>query len=151
MKKLFLFASIVCFCLLSNAQILKRADSFFGIHFDFHATENNKEIGKTFTAEMIDSFLTIVKPDFVQVDCKGHPGYTSYPTKVGNPPSGYTKDILKIWREVTARHNVALYVHYSGIMEKKRQLIILNGLACCPMEHMILKRFLTWANIQTSC
>ncbi|MEO8766498.1 MAG: hypothetical protein ABI416_19515 [Ginsengibacter sp.] len=119
MKKLFLFASILCFCIVSNAQILKRADSFFGIHFDFHATEKDKEIGKTFTAEMIDSFLTIVKPDFVQVDCKGHPGYTSYPTKVGNPPSGYTKDILKIWREVTARHNVALYVHYSGIMDKK--------------------------------
>ncbi|MEP7106987.1 MAG: hypothetical protein ABI760_03380 [Ferruginibacter sp.] len=119
MKKIFLFTSMACLCTVLNAQILKRADSFFGIHFDFHATENNKEIGKTFTAEMIDSFLRIVKPDFVQVDCKGHPGYTSYPTKVGNQAGGYTKDILKIWRQVTARHHVALYVHYSGIMDKK--------------------------------
>jgi len=108
MDKLLLTISIVCFCTILNAQPKKRADSFFGIHFDFHATLDDKEIGKTFTAEMIDSFLTIVKPDFVQVDCKGHPGYTSYPTKVGNQAGGYTKDILKIWREVTAKHNVAL-------------------------------------------
>jgi hypothetical protein len=90
-----------------NAQPLKRSESFFGIHFVFHDTRNDKEIGKTFTHEMIDSFLTIVQPDFVQVDCKGHPGFTSYPTKVGNQAGGYTKDILKIWREETAKHNVA--------------------------------------------
>ena len=119
MKKLILLVSVVCLSTLLNAQPLKRADSFFGIHFDFHASIDDKEIGKTYTAEMIDSFLTIVKPDFVQVDCKGHPGYTSYPTKVGNQAGGYTKDILKIWREVTAKHNVALYVHYSGLFDKK--------------------------------
>jgi len=107
MKNLSIIPSLLLLC------------SFFGIHFDFHATQNDKEIGKTFTPEMIDSFLTIVKPDFVQVDCKGHPGYTSYPTKVGNQAGGYTKNILKIWREETAKHNVALYVHYSGIMDAK--------------------------------
>jgi hypothetical protein len=119
MNKLILTISLVCFCTILNAQPKKRADSFFGIHFDFHATLEDKEIGKTFTAEMIDSFLTVVKPDFVQVDCKGHAGYTSYPTKVGNQAGGYTKDILKIWREVTAKHNVALYVHYSGLYDIK--------------------------------
>jgi len=86
---------------------------------DFHASQYNKEIGKTFTEGMIDTFLTVVNPDFVQVDCKGHPGYSSYPTKVGNQAGGYTKDILKIWCEVTANHNVALYVHYSRIMDGK--------------------------------
>jgi len=117
MKKLVIFLAFICLCILLNAQPKKRVDSFFGIHFDFHASDNDKEIGKTFTAEMIDSFLTIVKPDYVQVDCKGHAGYTSFPTKVGNQTGGYTKDILKVWREVTAKHNVALYVHYSGIMD----------------------------------
>ncbi|HEY5500337.1 MAG TPA: hypothetical protein VIK20_08150 [Bacteroidales bacterium] len=119
MKKLLLLSSLVYLFNVLNAQPLKRADSFFGIHFDFHATQYDKEIGKTFTPAMIDSFLTIVKPDFVQVDCKGHPGYSSYPTKVGNQAGGYTKDILKIWREETAKHNVALYVHYSGLMDAK--------------------------------
>lgn len=107
-------------CLISTyGQPKKRAESFFGIHFDFHASDQDKEIGKTFTFEMIDSFLTKVNPDFVQVDCKGHPGYSSYPTKIGNQAGGYTKDILKIWREATSKHNVALYVHYSGIIDKK--------------------------------
>jgi len=119
MKKIFLFASLLSFCLILSAQPLKRSESFFGIHFDFHAGDGDKEIGKTFTPEMIDSFLTIVKPDFVQVDCKGHPGRTSYPTKVGNQAGGYTKDILRIWREETAKHNVALYVHYSGLYDIK--------------------------------
>jgi hypothetical protein len=119
MRKLVLLLTLLNLHSAINSQTLKRADSFFGIHFDFHATQNDKEIGKTFTAEMIDSFLTIVKPDFVQVDCKGHDGYSSYPTKVGYQAGGYTKDILKIWREVTAKHNVALYIHYSGIIDRK--------------------------------
>jgi len=110
--------SLACFTQMF-AQPKKRADCFFGIHMDFHATAADNEIGKTFTAETIDSFLTAVKPDFVQVDCKGHPGYASYPTKVGSQTGGYTKDILKIWRQVTLKHNVALYVHYSGLKDIK--------------------------------
>ncbi|MFN2396944.1 MAG: hypothetical protein ABR597_14790 [Bacteroidales bacterium] len=62
---------------------LKRADSFFGVHFDLHASEDITDAGKTLTAGMIDTFLTKVKPDYIQVDCKGHPGISSYPTKVG--------------------------------------------------------------------
>ncbi len=110
--------AFACFTQLYS-QPKKRSDCFFGIHMDFHATAADNEIGKTFTAETIDSFLTAVKPDFVQVDCKGHPGYTSYPTKVGSQTGGYTKDILKIWRQVTLKHNVALYVHYSGLKDIK--------------------------------
>src|SRR5690349_20017746 len=67
------------------AQKLKRSESFTGFHFDFHATLQDTTIGKTFTYEMIDSFLRITKPDFIQVDCKGHPGISSYPTKTGTP------------------------------------------------------------------
>ena len=96
---------------------LKRKDSFFGLHFDFHAVKEDKNVGETFTRDMIDSLLSIVKPDFIQVDCKGHPGISSYPTTVGTPPSGYTQDILKLWREVTLQHGVALYVHYSGVYD----------------------------------
>lgn len=98
---------------------LKRAESFFGFHFDFHASADDKEIGKTLTAGMVDSLLSMTKPDFIQVDCKGHAGYSSYPTKVGNQAGGYTKDILKLFREVTEKHAVALYVHYSGVWDQK--------------------------------
>lgn len=96
---------------------LKRADSFLGIHFDFHAREDCKETGKNVSPEMVEHIIDLVKPDYVQCDCKGHPGFSSYPTKVGNPVPGFVRDQLKIWRDVTAERGVALYMHYSGVWE----------------------------------
>jgi hypothetical protein len=96
---------------------LRRSDSFLGIHFDFHAGEDCKEIGKTLTREMVEGVLKQVMPDYIQVDCKGHRGLSSYPTKAGNPAPGFKQDPLKIFREVTAEHGVALYCHYSGVLD----------------------------------
>jgi hypothetical protein len=98
---------------------LKRADCFFGVHFDLHASEDITDAGKTLNAEMIDTFLTKVKPDFIQIDCKGHPGISSYPTKVGYHVKGFEKDPLKLFREVTAKNNVALFMHFSGVWDNK--------------------------------
>ncbi len=95
-----------------------KADRFFGLHFDFHAGASLTKIGETVTPGMIDSLLTQVRPDYVQVDSKGHPGISSYPTKVGNQAGGYVSDPLKVWREVTAKHGVPLYVHYSGVVDQ---------------------------------
>jgi len=96
---------------------LKRSESFIGIHFDFHAGEDCIEIGKNTTREMIEHIINQVKPDYIQCDCKGHRGLSSYPTKVGNPAPGFVGDPLRIWREVTAEHGVALYMHYSGVWD----------------------------------
>jgi hypothetical protein len=98
---------------------LKRAESFFGLHFDFHATNKDNKIGETLTSEMVDSMLTLIKPDYIQIDCKGHPGISSYPTKVGNPAPGFINDPYKIWRKVTAKHGIGLFVHYSGVLDYK--------------------------------
>ena len=65
---------------------LKRADSFLGVHFDFHAGPDCTEIGKNTTREMIGNIINLVGPDYLQIDCKGHRGLSSYPTKVGNHP-----------------------------------------------------------------
>jgi hypothetical protein len=102
-----------------TAGKLKRADSFLGIHFDLHASEDITDAGKTLTTGMIDTFLRKVKPDFIQVDCKGHPGIASYPSTVGYHVQGFEKDPLKLFREVTNKHNIGLYVHYSGVMDEK--------------------------------
>ena len=96
---------------------LKRADSFLGIHFDFHAGPNDREVGKNTTRAMIENIIERVKPDYLQIDCKGHPGYSSYPTKVGNPVPGFVGDPLRVWRDVTAARGVALYMHYSGVYD----------------------------------
>jgi len=103
-----------------EAQVVateKEPKRFAGLHFDFHATMDDKEIGETFTFEMIDSLLFVTKPDFIQVDSKGHPGVSSYPTSIGNRPESFNKDILKIWKEVTKKHGIPLYVHYSGLWD----------------------------------
>ncbi|MCA9167466.1 MAG: hypothetical protein KDB23_07340 [Planctomycetales bacterium] len=98
---------------------LKRADSFLGVHFDFHAGPDCIEVGKQTTPAMIENIIELVHPDYLQIDCKGHPGYSSYPTRVGNPVPGFVGDPLRVWREVTARRGVSLYLHYSGVWDSK--------------------------------
>ena len=95
----------------------RRKDLVFGLHFDFHANLDSPNIGENFTEEMVQTIIDTVHPDFIQCDCKGHPGISSYPTKVGNPAPKIKKDILKIWREVTAKNGIPLFVHYSGLFD----------------------------------
>jgi len=98
---------------------LTRAESFFGFHFDFHATDQDKELGELFDQEMLDHFLSLTKPDYIQIDSKGHPGYSSYPTKVGFSANSFVKDPMQIWRDITNKNNIPLYVHYSGLWDAK--------------------------------
>ncbi len=98
---------------------LKRAESFLGVHFDFHAGPDCTEIGKNTTRESIEHVIDLVHPDYLQIDCKGHPGLSSYPTKVGNQAPGFVGDPLRLWRQVTAERGVALYMHYSGVWDSE--------------------------------
>ncbi|MHC4626251.1 MAG: alpha-L-fucosidase [Planctomycetota bacterium] len=112
---------VVClFSQLSQAADpprMKRADSFLGIHFDFHAGEDCNRVGQRTTVEMVELVIDKVRPDYIQIDCKGHRGYSSYPTKVGNPAPGFVGDPLRIWRDVTRRRGIALFMHYSGVWD----------------------------------
>ncbi len=96
---------------------LSRAESFLGFHFDFHATTDNQAIGGRSFKNDLARMLREAKPDYVQCDCKGHPGVSSYPTKVGNPAPKFAGDALKVWREETAKQGVALFMHYSGVWD----------------------------------
>lgn len=103
-------------------MIKRRSESFFGLHFDFHACPENargKKMGENLKEEDIRKICQEVKPDFIQIDCKGHPGYASYPTKLGNAMPEFAFDTLALWRKVTAEEGVALYLHYSGIRDYK--------------------------------
>ncbi|MBO7297623.1 MAG: hypothetical protein J6U60_01090 [Clostridia bacterium] len=95
----------------------KRTESFFGLHFDFHATKTTREIGKTFKYEWISELLETVKPDYVQCDAKGHPGITSYPSAYGTSAPDMCIDIMQAWREITKKYGVALFAHYSGVYD----------------------------------
>jgi hypothetical protein len=110
---------MVCLVAVDAAEPrrLKRSEGFLGIHFDFHAGPDCKEVGKNTTPQMIEEIINQVRPDYLQIDCKGHPGFCSYPTRVGNPAPGILGDPLRMWREVTARRGVSLYMHYSGVWD----------------------------------
>lgn len=94
-------------------------DAFFGLHYDLHPGATDTELGRETTYEHIRAMLDIVKPDFVQYDCKGHPGYCGYPSKVGSPSPGIVNDALKVWRQVTKDMGIPLSIHYSGVWDTR--------------------------------
>ena len=54
------------------------SESFFGFHFDFHATAQDKGLGEYFDGNMLDvSFCSHSWITYIY--SKGHPGYYSYP------------------------------------------------------------------------
>lgn len=75
-----------------------RNDGYFGLHTDFHASSADCDLWGELTESMAERVLDALAPDYVQVDCKGHFGYASYPTKVGYPAPGLQKDGLATWR-----------------------------------------------------
>ncbi len=95
----------------------KRAESFFGMHFDFHAQKNQQGIGSNSNPEAISEMLERVKPDYIQCDTKGHAGASSYPTKVGYAASGIHSDVLRMFRKITKKYDVSLYAHHSGVWD----------------------------------
>ncbi len=97
---------------LGSTPRVARKDGFFGIHFDLHPNKSDTALGRDVTEENIRAFLRRVRPDFVQYDCVGVPGYSGYPTKIGWPAPGMVKDSLAIWRKVTREERVALLIHY---------------------------------------
>lgn len=97
----------------------KRKDSFWGLHFDYHASPKDGLQGATLKEEDIRAICRDLKPDFIQIDCKGHPGWASYPSKVGNAMPEFAQDTLALWRRVTREEDVALYMHYSGVYDRK--------------------------------
>jgi hypothetical protein len=81
MKNSFLkyLAWILFFFLLTNPILaqksaparLDRAHSFFGVHFDFHADTDCKEIGKRVSPQMVNEVIDQIHPDFIQIDWPG--------------------------------------------------------------------------------
>ncbi len=109
--------------LLSLTTLSTAQDRYFGFHFDFHASPNIRyvehPIGSTLKEEEIREICRKANPDFLQIDCKGHPGWTSYPSRCGNRILQIEGDPLAMWRKVTKEEGVGLYMHYSGVFDCK--------------------------------
>lgn len=95
---------------------MNKNERFFGLHFDFHA-QKDSPVGKRTNAEDIKKYINEIKPDYIQCDCKGHPGITCYPTKVGTSSDNMVADNLKIWIETAHECDIPIYMHYSGVVD----------------------------------
>ena len=94
----------------------RREDCFFGLHFDAHAGKNEKYVGKDLKLDEMEALFCEVRPDFVQCDSKGHPGVTSFRTKVGTSVQFYA-DGMQEWRRISKEYGSLLYAHYSGMFD----------------------------------
>jgi hypothetical protein len=94
-------------------------EKYFGLHYDLHAGKDDTELGLRATPEELIPLLKLAAPDFVQTDCKGHPGYTSWysQTPGASIPPALKADALAGWREATRQLGVPLHCHYSGIWD----------------------------------
>ena len=99
------------------APRLRRSQGFFGLHLDFHAGDADRAIGKRLTPRHAAAVIATVQPDFLQVDCKGHPGRASYLTRVGTRAGGFVRDPLRVWRQATTAAGIPLTVHVSGVWD----------------------------------
>lgn len=91
---------------------------YVGLHYDMHANEHDIDLfGKLDPADL-EKYFRRIKPDFVSCDSKGHPGYTSYPSRFGCTAPGLAKDSLRIYRDVTSKLGIKLYAHFSGVYDK---------------------------------
>ncbi len=96
-----------------------RQSAFFGIHYDLHAGAGDTALGSELTPEHLRERLERIRPDWIQCDCKGHPGYASWPTDVGSTSPGVVRDSLRIHRDVAAALGIPLGVHYSGVLDRR--------------------------------
>ncbi len=94
-------------------------DYYFGMHYDLHANASDTDLGERADPETLIPLLKLMNPSWVQTDCKGHAGYTSWFTQVpdGSVSPGVKKDAMAGWRAATAALGIKLHCHYSGVWD----------------------------------
>lgn len=93
--------------------------SDLGFHYDLHAKAEDTQLGLRADPRNLAAMLRRMRPDFVQTDCKGHPGYTSWFSKTpgASVPAALKKDALAQWREATRQLGLPLHCHYSSVYD----------------------------------
>ena len=93
---------------------------YFGFHSDLHVDPDDHDIGKDCNVDSLVSLFRIIRPDFVQTDGKGHPGYTSWLSQVpgASVAPGIVKEPLVEWRKASKLLKLPLHVAYSGMFDK---------------------------------
>ena len=93
--------------------------TYVGLHYDLHAHADDTTLGTQADPEQLVPMLELMGPDWVQTDCKGHAGYTSWFSTVpeASVPANLTADALEQWRRATEQLGLPLHCHYSGLWD----------------------------------
>lgn len=112
------YSALAISAILAGSLAGQAQDRYFGLHFDFHASPGRcTAIGSTLSESDIQEICDLYKPDFIQVDSKGHPGWSSYPTEYGDEVPGIVGNPMETWRKITRKNGVQLYAHHSGVYD----------------------------------
>lgn len=92
---------------------------YFGFHYDLHAGEADTELRLRARPKQLVPMLKLMGCQFVQTDCKGHAGYTSWYSKTpgASVSPGVKRDALKGWPAATKQLGLPPHCHYSGIWD----------------------------------
>ncbi|MEQ8677170.1 MAG: alpha-L-fucosidase [Aggregatilineales bacterium] len=92
---------------------------YFGMHYDLHASEEETELGARVDNKTLIPMLKLMQPDWIQTDCKGHAGYTSWFSEAEHATisPGIVHDALLGWRNATLKLGIKLHCHYSGVWD----------------------------------
>jgi hypothetical protein len=93
----------------------------FGFHHDTHVVEGDREIGAHAVPDELVPMLKLTGADFVQIDSKGHPGYTCWfsKTPAASVSPGIVRDSVRGWRDATKQLGLPLHCHYSGLFDMR--------------------------------
>jgi hypothetical protein len=92
---------------------------WYGLHYDLHAGPDDTDLGKHDDPQELAATLNLMRPRWVQTDCKGGAGLTSWPSKTPNASvsPGVVGDALRTWREATDMLGVPLHAHYMSLWD----------------------------------
>jgi hypothetical protein len=95
--------------------------SFYLMHLDHH-TQDKDYVGKHADYQETARILALSSPDVIQIHAKGNPGWTTYPSKIGNVPSNLTKDVMAIYSKLAKNEGY----HFSAYYNIGRDGVIMN-------------------------
>jgi len=118
---LFVFPCMMCTNKKQNSESKETGNwytkGFYFLHYDHHVRED-WDMGKDTDPDQIRRLLDLARPDAISLITKGNTGYTTYPTKVGFRPPHYYKDMVKIYRDAAAEHNIPFIAYYNPGRDK---------------------------------
>jgi hypothetical protein len=92
----------------------------FGFHYDIHAGPKDTDIGTHVSLEELVPSLALMAPTWIQTDCKGGPGMTSWPSKTPTATTspGVKQDALRGWVEAAHKLGVPIHGHYAAVADE---------------------------------